>query len=221
MIIDFFFDLWYTDSRIRERKTHMFYLITISAATVLIALMNFLIDGASRFSDFATLLLIAVLGVVAVIAIDGLFAFVIRRMPERWFEPGARLFSVGKREKDFYRRTRINQWKKHVPEWGCFTGFHKDKMREPSDSAYLRRFLLESNYGVAGHVAGAVFGFALLLIPPLRPLTVALPIAVVNMILSLLPTMILRFNTPALYRLYLRSMERERKKEEEKAESLR
>ena len=187
----------------------MFYLITISAATLLIALGNFLADGVYRFSAFGGLLLLTVLGVVGVIAIDGLFAFVIRRLPERWFAPEARLFAVGKREKNFYRGTGINTWKKHVPEWGCFTGFHKDKMREPSDSAYLGRFLLESNYGVAGHVAGAFFGFALMLIPPLRPLTVALPIAAVNCILSLLPTMILRFNTPALRRLYRRNLERE------------
>ncbi|MBQ9132576.1 MAG: hypothetical protein IJX62_08940 [Clostridia bacterium] len=189
----------------------MFYLITISAATVLIAFFNALSKGTLQLAVFGEYLLITLLGVAAVFAIDGLMAFVTRRLPERWFLPEARLFSVGKWEKDLYRRTRINAWKKYVPEWGCFTGFHKDKMQSPDDSAYLGRFLLESNYGVAGHLAGALLGFLLLLIPPLRPLTVALPVAVINMILSLLPTMILRFNTPALRRLYRRTLEREQR----------
>ena len=194
----------------------MFYLITITAATVLIALANALSDQVFFFSAFGIHLVAAVFGVVAVFAIDGLFAFVIRRLPERWFLPESRLFFVGNREKNFYRRTKINTWKQYVPEWGCFTGFHKDKMQSPDDSDYLGRFLLESNYGVAGHLAGAVFGYLILLIPSLRTLSIALPIAVVNMILSLLPTMILRFNTPALRKLYRRTLERELCKQEQR-----
>ena len=38
----------------------------------------------------------------------------------------------------------------------------------------------------------------------------AFTMAIINMILSLLPTMVLRFNTPALRRLYRRNLERER-----------
>ena len=118
-------------------------------------------------------------------------------------------FSVSEKERNFYRKTKINSWKKYVPELGCFTGFHKDKMREPGDSAYIGRFLLESNYGVLGHVLGAVFGFIIMLLPFLRPLSVALPIAIVNFILSMLPTMILRFNTPPLRRIYRRNLAKE------------
>ncbi len=192
----------------------MFYLVTVAAATLLIALSNFIYDGVYRLSAFGWHLLYTLLGVAAVFIIDAFFAFVTRRLPERWFAPEARIFSVGKHEKNFYRKTKINSWKKYVPEWGCFTGFHKDRMQSSSDSAYLGRFLLESNYGVAGHVAGAFFGYLILLLPFLRPLSVALPIAAVNMILSLLPTMILRFNTPALRRLYRRNLDREALSEE-------
>jgi hypothetical protein len=176
----------------------MFYLITIAAATVLIALVNFLLDGASSFLLLGEHLLRTVLGVVAVFAIDGIFAFLIRRLPERWFLPEAKLFFVGKGEKNFYRKTKINTWKQYVPEWGCFTGFHKDKVREPDSSAYIGRFLIESNYGVAGHIAGAFLGFLIMLLPFLRPFAIALPLAVVNWVLGILPTMILRSNTPSL-----------------------
>ena len=190
----------------------MFYIITIAAAAVSTILLNFFLGDVLTPSAFGMLTLKTVVGIIAVFAIDGLLAFIIRRLPEKWFAPEAKAFTVGKKERNFYRKTRINSWKKYGPEWGCFTGFHKDKMREPNDSAYIGRFLLESNYGVAGHVAGAVFGFLILLIPFLPTLTVALPVAAVNFVLSMLPTAILRFNTPALRGLYRRNIEKENKK---------
>ena len=191
----------------------MFYLLTVTVSVLLIVLANFLAERAHTLSSLGSLLLVTLLAVAAVFVIDALAAFLARRLPERWFAPEARAFTVGKREKNFYRKTGINTWKKHVPEWGCFTGFHKDKMQSSNDSAYLGRFLLESNYGVAGHLAGALLGFLILLIPPLRPLTIALPVAAVNMVLSILPTMILRFNTPALRNLYRRAREREARRQ--------
>ena len=187
----------------------MFYLITITGSALLIALMNFIFDGVYTFLAFGELVLFTFLGVVAVIAVDGVLAFIARRLPEKWFSPEAKMFSVSEKERNFYRKTKINTWKKYVPELGCFTGFHKDKMRQPDDSAYIGRFLLESNYGVLGHVLGAVFGFLIMLLPFLRTLSVALPIAIVNFILSMLPTMILRFNTPPLRRIYRRNLTKE------------
>ncbi len=184
----------------------MFYLITITAASLVIALIKFFAEKIYTFAAFGKNLLLVALGVAAVIAVDGLLAFIIRRLPEKWFSPEARLFAVGKNERNFYRKTKIIKWKKYVPEWGCFTGFHKDRLREPNDSAYIGRFLLESNYGVAGHVAGAVLGFAIVFIPVLHPLYVALPIALVNLVLSILPTMVLRSNTPSLRGLYRRNL---------------
>ena len=189
----------------------MFYLFTILGAGLIIALLNFIADGIFTFLALGQNLLTVALGIIAVFLVDAFFAFVTRRLPEKWFAPEARLFNVSKREADIYRRSKINVWKKFVPEWGCFTGFHKDRMREPSDSAYIGRFLLESNYGVLGHVLGAVFGFLIMLLPFLRPISVALPIAAVNFVLSILPTMVLRFNTPPLRRIYRRNLEREKK----------
>ena len=188
----------------------MFYLVTVISAAMLIAIIEFLTGGVYSLSSFGESLLLTAIAVAAVFVIDAIAAFVTRRLPSRWFLPDAKVFAVGKREKNFYRKTKINNWKKYIPEWGCFTGFHKDKMLSPEDSEYVGRFLLESNYGVAGHVAGALLGFLILTIPSLPSLTVALPVATVNMILSILPTMILRFNTPALRRLYRRNLEREK-----------
>ena len=200
---------WYTESSAFTQRNLMFYLITISAASLLITFINFLADGQYTLVAFAYLLLITLLGVAAVFLVDAIAATVARRLPERWFAPEARLFSVGKWERNLYRKSKISVWKKYVPEWGCFTGFHKDKMRDPNNSSYVGRFLLESNYGVAGHIAGAVLGFLIMLLPFLRPFAIAFPVAAVNFVLSMLPTLVLRANTPALRGLYRRNLTRE------------
>ena len=187
----------------------MFYITTILGAAMMIALANFFAGGIFTAAALAYYVAVVLLGVVAVIAVDGVLAFVARRMPERWFSPEAKLFTVGEREKKLYKKMGIESWKKYIPELGCFTGFHKDKMRDPRKSEYVARFLLESNYGVLGHVLGAFLGFLIMLLPFLNPLSMALPIAIVNFVLSTLPTMILRYNTPALRRLYRRNLERE------------
>lgn len=154
----------------------------------------------------------AALGVISVIAIDGIVAFLVRRMPEKWFSPEGKLYTVSKREREFLRKTKIGVWKRFVPELGCFTGFHKDRIADPKDPAYIERFLLESNYGAVGHVLGAALGFLILFLPYCRPISVGLPIAIVNFVLSMLPTCILRYNTPSLRRLLLRAR-REKEKE--------
>ena len=203
---------------LKQRKT-MLYIIVISAAAVLTALLDFLLGGRMTFLSFGESLLFTVLAIVAIIAIDGVVAFVIRRLPEKWFAPEAKFFSVGKREREVYRRLGVNRWKKYVPELGCFTGFHKDKIYEPTSSEYIGRFLLESNYGALGHILGSLLGALILLIPRVNSLAIALPVILVNFILSNLPTMILRYNTPPLRRLYRRAMDREaRLSAKEKAE---
>ena len=190
----------------------MTYIFTILSADLIIVALNFLADGVYTAGAFFTLLLYNSLGVAAVIAIDGIFALIARRMmPPKWFAPEAKLFFVGKKEQNLYRKSGINKWKKHVPELGCFTGFHKNEMKDRSSSEYAGRFLVESNYGVLGHVFGAIFGFLIMLLPFLRPLAMGLPIAVVNFVLSMLPTMILRFNTPPLRNIYRRNLEREKR----------
>ncbi len=186
----------------------MAYIIVISVSAFLIALGNFLASGVYTFASFGTLLLTTALGVASIVVLDGILAFLLRRLPEKWFAPTLRAFFVSKKEARLYRRLGIRKWKKYVPELGCFTGFRKDKLRDARSAVYLGRFLLESNYGVAGHVAGALLGFLILCLPFLPP-SVALPIALVNFILNLLPTAILRANTPALRHLYKQSLSAE------------
>ena len=192
----------------------MTYIIIISLAALLISLGCFLFEGVYTLRAFFVLLLGTGIEIAAVLAIDGVLAFVIRRLPEGWFSPDKKIFSVSAREVLLYRRLWISKWKKHIPELGCFTGFHKDHILEPRNVAYIGRFLLESNYGVAGHIAGAVGGFLLLLLPSRR---IGFFVALVNFILNLLPTAVLRSNTLSLSRVYQRLLSREAQKNGENA----
>ncbi len=181
----------------------MFYIAVILIANIIIAAAN-AIGGA----NFGRVLFESALATVSVFAIDGIFAFLIRRLPERLFDPDAMIFAVSKKEARIYRRLKINKWKRFVPELGGFTAFHKDKLQSASDAEYLARFILESNYGVAIHIANAVTGILLFLLPFCNSPSVALPVAAVNAVLSILPVMILRSNTPALQLLYKKSMKK-------------
>ncbi len=127
---------------------------------------------------------------------------------KRMFAPSAPSFSVSKRERALYRKLHVNEWKDLIPELGGFTSFHKSEFTSPSDASYLARFLLESNYGVAIHLANAALGFLILLLPWCSELAIGLPIALVNLVLSLLPVAILRFNTAPLRSLYARSLQK-------------
>ena len=188
----------------------MFYFIVVLMGTVLVSLTNFFALDLRTFGAFIEILLAVIVGDAMLFLIDAVTAFLVRRLPEKWFAPEARLFTVKPVERKLYRKLKINSWKKYVPEWGCFTGFHKDKVREPNSSTYIGRFLIESNYGVAGHIAGAVTGFLIMLLPFFHPFSVALPLAVINFVLGILPTMILRSNTPSLRALYKKNMKREK-----------
>ena len=189
----------------------MFYLIVVTAGTLLVTLANFLCCELHTLSSFFENLLTAIAGVAVLFLIDAATAFLTRRLPEKWFAPEAKMFTVTPAERKIYRKLKINSWKKYVPEWGCFTGFHKDKVREPDSRAYIGRFLIESNYGVAGHIAGAIAGFAIMFLPFFHPFMVALPLAAINFVLGILPTMILRSNTPSLRMLYRKNIKRESK----------
>ncbi len=176
----------------------MFYILIIILANLLIAgFWDLFEPGRGWFY-----LLISMGATVTVIALDGLEAFLIRRLPERWFRAGVPLFQVKERERKFLRRLGIRRWKRFVPELGGFTGFHKDRVRDPKDPVYLARFLLESNYGVAIHLVNAFSGYLLVLFPWCGGPGIALPVAAVNMVLNLLPTALLRYNTLPLWHLY-------------------
>ena len=173
--------------------------------------------AAPRFGVSFWFILGAVLiNVVAVIAVDGLFAFLIRRLPEKWFGHERRFFQVSAKEKKFYEKLKIRKWKDKVPELGQFTNFHKNKVAEPRNNVYLERYMLEAAYGEVIHLAGCFLGFVIIFFYPLKYwLCFGFPVAVINLIMNILPCFILRYNFYKMKVLY-RSNERKQRRAAEK-----
>ena len=182
----------------------MLYLIVILACSAIIILCNSLPMLAPELL-LSNTVGVAV-GVVAIIALDGIEALMIRRLlPASLFTPDKKAFRVTKKEHNFYNKLGIKHWKEKVPELGIFTGFDKGEIKSISEKDYLSRFLLEANFGVAIHLANAVLGFFILFIPFCSAPSIWIPIFAVNFVLNLMPVFILRYNTYILYRLYKRS----------------
>ena len=178
----------------------LFYIFSIVGADLLIILFNIWFN---KFElSLLYIILAAVLGAIAVIAIDGVFAFIIRRLPEKWFSYDKKIWNVSKAECNFYEKLGIKLWKDKILELGVFTSFSKKTIANPDSKEYMERFILESNYGAIIHIANAIFGFLVIFCFPLKLVfCFGLPISLVNAILSLLPYMILRYNIPRLHRM--------------------
>ncbi len=181
------------------------YLGTIIFNTILIIVFNYFfyypIKVEFFWLDFSILVIILV---VLEIIIDIIFATVVRWiLPEKFFSIDKHYFSATKKEARFYEKIGIKRWKDKALELGAVTGFRKNKLYDPHNNEYVKRFILEANYGIMVHVFCIVFGFLIMIANAFAPLIwVTLPIAIVNLFLNLLPIFILRYNLPKLHSLY-------------------
>lgn len=93
-------------------------------------------------------------------------------------------------------------------ELGGLGGFSKSHIVNPDSPQYFERFVIECNKGVLTHRLSYPIGFlVMLLFPNICAYTVAVPVATVNLFLNILPTIVLRYNTPKL-KAVLKRMER-------------
>ena len=179
----------------------MLYLILIVGSMTAIALINAIFNVYCL--QFWYICLAVVINTVAVIVVDGLCATVVRRcLPKKWFGVDKTCFCATEKERVFYNKIGIRKWKDKVPELGMFTGFRKNHVRKPNDNEYLSRYILEANYGVVCHLVGAIVGYTIIFIYPIKfALCFGVPVATVNMLLNGPPTFILRYNLPKLHSL--------------------
>ena len=145
-----------------------------------------------------------ILGVILVILIDGLTAALFRSLPIKCANFKKRIFIVSKKEKLFYEKIKIKNWKDKIPEIGHFTGFRKNKVLDPKNPEYIKRFLHEICYGEMGHFARMFTGIFLLLIPWFKSFWIYLCIVIIiiNAFLNLLPIFFLIYNSFTLYSIY-------------------
>ena len=172
------------------------YLSVIGIAMLIIAAVNTLLG--------VTLWYVALISVIwctaLQFALDGSIASLINKMPDGWFGVDNRLYRVSQRERELYKKWRVRQWKDKVWELGGLGGFSKKSVKEPGNPAYVEKFIIECNKGVLTHRLSYPAGFlAMLTLPDVCSLTIALPVALVNLYLNILPTLALRYNTPKLH----------------------
>lgn len=181
----------------------MVYFSSIILAAVIVGAVNYFFNFAAFDFNAWNIVLCVVVSLVAVIAIDGLFATLVRWIcPKKWFTVEKEGFAASKKECRFYEKLGIKKWKDKVVELGFFTGFRKNKIADPNNNEYVARYIIEANYGIGVHVAGMIFGFLVCLVFPAHWYSIGLPVGFVNMIVNSLSFMILRYNLPKLRTLY-------------------
>lgn len=190
------------------------YLTIIIVATILIAVLNIFCNPMAVDYSWWWIVIATVVSVVIEIGIDGLFAGLVHAIPEKFFDPEKKFFNVSKKERKFYEKIKIKSWKDKVWELGALDGFRKNKIADPNNPVYLRKFLVKANIGMIVHIAGCIMGFAVMLFLPFNfYVTIGLPVALVGFVLNIMPLMVLRYNTPKLKAAYERArrvMERKR-----------
>lgn len=186
------------------------YFSTIGAAMAVVYAMNIALGTAPWYY-----IILAVIWCTALqFVLDGIVAIIVNKLPDSLFGIDNPHFEVSNRVINLYKRLRIRQWKDKVWELGGLGGFSKKNLKEPKNPEYIERFIVESNKGVATHRLSYPIGFlAMLTVKGKAKYTIALPIALVNLFLNVLPTMVLRYNTPMLKSL-LKRLKRNNSREE-------
>ena len=171
------------------------YLSVIGFAMAVISAINIIFEVASWYY-----IIVAVIWCTALqFAFDGSLAILIKKMPDEWFGVDNPLYNVSNFEKELYKKLRVRLWKDKVWELGGIGGFSKKILKEPSNPAYIEKFIIECNKGVLTHRLSYPAGFLVMLTLRGTPvLSIALPVAIVNLFLNILPTLALRYNTPKL-----------------------
>ncbi len=182
-----------------------YYVIAIAMGSALIFGANALwVVPSTRFTVLHALSF-TVLAVAEAFLIDAAVALLVRyAVPKSYYDPLKKRYACARWEKKLYTRLGIRRWKDKIPETGgLLVGFPKDRVLDMHDNEYIFKFMEETCYAEVMHVWSAVLGFAVLALcpSPLR-LTAALPVALVNLILQLLPVAVQRFVRPQLLRIY-------------------
>ena len=171
------------------------YLSIISFAMLVISAINIIFNTASWYSIIVSVIVCTVLQ----FALDGSIALIINKLPDKFFAVNNPLYKVSEAEKKLYKKLKVKNWKDKIWELGGLGGFSKKTLANPDSSEYIEKFIIECNKGVLTHRLSYPIGFLpMLFIKNICALTIALPVAIVNLFLNILPTLALRYNTPKL-----------------------
>lgn len=182
------------------------YFTVIGIAMLVIAMVNMIFATATWYY----IVILVIICTALQFALDGIIAVVINKMPDKLFHVNNPLYNVSDREKLFYKKIKVRNWKDRVWELGGLGGFSKKSLENPNDAEYIEKFIIECNKGVLTHRLSYPVGFLpMLFINNVCAFSIALPIATVNLFLNILPTLVLRYNTPKLKLMLKRTKTRQ------------
>ena len=191
----------------------MWYLLSILLWAVAVTVVDIIFAAPVYGLSVWQVILYVAVSVVSVIAIDGVFATVVRWvLPKKWFSVDKAFFAAGRKECRFYEKFGIKKWKDKILELGMFTAFSKSKIADPSNNEYVARYITEANYGIGVHIACSIFGFTVCFVFLKYWYFIGIPVAIVNLIYNNLSMHILRYNLPKLRTLYRINQKREARK---------
>ncbi len=171
------------------------YLSIIGISMLIITAFNIVFNTATWYN----VIVAVVLCTAAQFALDGLIAMMINKMPDKLFDVNNPLYNISETERNLYKKLKVRNWKDKVWELGGLGGFSKKNLSDPNSPAYIEKFIIECNKGVLTHRLSYLIGFLpMLFIPNVCTFSIALPVAIVNVFLNILPTLALRYNTPKL-----------------------
>lgn len=181
------------------------YLTIIGIAMLIISAFNIVFGTATWYY----IVIATVFCTALQFLLDGIVAIAINKMPDTWFGVDNPMYSVSPREREIYKKLKVKRWKNKVWELGGLGGFSKGAISSPDDPKYIEKFIIECNKGVLTHRIGYAVGFlAMLTLKMPCAVTIAMPVAIVNLFLNVLPTIVLRNNTPLLKSILIKLKKR-------------
>ncbi len=185
------------------------YLSVIGIAVLIISVFNIVFCT----TPWYTVIILVTVCTALQFALDGLIAIIINKLPDRFFAVDNPSYNVSEVEKKLYKKLKVRKWKDKVWELGGLGGFSKKSLKDPGNAEYIEKFIVECNKGVLTHRLSYPIGFLpMLFMPNICAVYIALPVAIVNLFLNILPTLVLRYNTPKLQAV-LKRMKRRSKTE--------
>ena len=166
------------------------YLLIISVAGAIIFALNCLVTPTLLCLILVTS---AILGLIILHGAGAGITYSLRR----FISPKRKYYNVSNKERKFWERLGVRKFKDHLPDLGkLFVGFSKAKIADPKDIEYIKKYIHETCVGEVGHFVGALLGFLIMACMPINHfwLTIALPCAIVNMVLAILPMIVMRYN---------------------------
>lgn len=174
------------------------YLSIIIISMIIITIFNAVFNLQNFSNNVLIVIACVIVATLIEIVIDLILAWIVHSQKDKYFE-NKRFFEVSPKERKFYEKLKIRTWKDKILELGSLGGFKKNKLTSSSDIDYINTFLMECYKGQIVHISNVILGFLILLIPPYKwTLCVALPVAIVNAFLGILPIFVLRYNVPKL-----------------------